>query len=328
MDRIVRKIDGYSLTLARKLIEDGSLVAFPTETVYGLGANAYLDDAIKEIYNAKKRPLDNPLIVHIHKDFDLDGIVFDNDFAREIRKHNLPALTLVYKSKNTVSPYVSCGMETLAVRIPESEFAQQFLRFVDLPVAAPSANLSKHTSPVTAEHVYADFGESVPLILDGGRCDGGIESTVIDVTGDTPIILRKGLVTKSDIINIVGACEYASDDSTLNARSPGTKYRHYTPKIQTEFFDSNNLDGAVNLYLQLEKLGKRVCFMSDGAVAKKLDGYNVFDLGQSGVQMANRLYYMLHEAEKRYDVIIGISLSVDSDLVLSVNNRFLKAFAK
>ena len=158
IDSTIRKIDGYSLELAKKLISGGSLVAFPTETVYGLGANAYSDDAIKAIYDAKNRPLDNPLIVHVHKDYDITELVFDNDIAKKIREKFCPGpITLVYNSKNKVSPLVSCGLSTLAIRIPSHESAQKFLEYVDLPIAAPSANVSKHTSPVTALHVFEDF---------------------------------------------------------------------------------------------------------------------------------------------------------------------------
>ena len=329
IDSTIRKIDGYSLELAKKLISGGSLVAFPTETVYGLGANAYSDDAIKAIYDAKNRPLDNPLIVHVHKDYDITELVFDNDIAKKIREKFCPGpITLVYNSKNKVSPLVSCGLSTLAIRIPSHESAQKFLEYVDLPIAAPSANVSKHTSPVTALHVFEDFKDNVPLILDGGRCDGGIESTVVDVTGDYPVILRKGLVTAEDIKAVVGKCEYANDDSSLKARSPGMKYLHYAPKVQTVLFARDDLEYAIAFYKQTEIDGKKPVFMCEDKISQKLDGYNVLNLGASGAQMANRLYYLLHEGEKIADIIIGIELDITDEILLGVNNRFLKAFGK
>lgn len=325
----VRKIDLQSLSLAKELLENDKLVAFPTETVYGLGANAYSDEAIKEVYRAKGRPLDNPLIVHVHKDYDVSELVYDNDIARVLRKAFLPGpLTLVYKSRGKVSGLVSCGLDTLAVRVPSSESAQKFLSFVDIPVAAPSANVSKHTSPVTAEHVAEDFGDNIGLILDGGRCSGGIESTVLDVTGEIPVILRKGLITAEDVIGAVGACEYAGDDSELNRRSPGTKYRHYTPKTETAFFDLDKLNDAVKYYENVKSEGRTPYIMCDGVTAEKLGDRNVLNLGNSGKEMASRLYYCLHEGEKVADVIIGVALTPFDDLVSSVNNRYLKAFAK
>lgn len=324
----VLKIDDYSLTKAKKLLNNDMLVAFPTETVYGLGANALSSDAIRKIYQAKNRPLDNPLIVHVPLDYNIDEIVYDSPLAKRIREAFLPGpLTIVYNSKNVLSPLVSCGLETLAVRCPSLEASQQFLSFVNVPVAAPSANISKHTSPVTAKHVFEDFDGKIPLILDGGRSQGGIESTVLDLTTDKPIILRKGLISASDVKNVVGECVYAEENSELNKRSPGTKYRHYTPKVETAFFDKSSLNKAVKLYKQAEKNGKKAYFMCDGFVANELVGYNVFDLGTSGKSMASRLYFYLHESEILCDLLIGISLTCCDELVLSVNNRYLKAFA-
>lgn len=329
MDTNIRKIDAYSLELAKKLLLGGDLVAFPTETVYGLGANAYLDDSIKAIYNAKNRPLDNPLIVHVANDYDISELVYDNEIAKIIRQNFCPGpLTLVYKSKNKVSPLVSCGLDTLAIRIPQDENAQKFLSYVDIPIAAPSANLSKHTSPVTAEHVYEDFKDKVPLILDGGRSSGGIESTVIDVTGEYPVILRKGIITKNDIIKVLPKCEYVGEDSSLKNRSPGMKYKHYAPKVETMLFEKSQLNLAISEYENAIKQGKKPVFMCEDNVAKLLDGYDVLNLGNSGVVMANRLYFMLHQAEGVADLLIGITLDVTDELVLSVNNRFLKAFGK
>ena len=181
-------IDSRSLQLAEKLLSEGKLVAFPTETVYGLGADARNDEAVKLIYATKGRPSDNPLIVHVDKDYDIAQLVTDiPDYAKLLAKAFLPGpLTMVYKSRGVVSPVVSCGLDTLAVRVPSHKGAQQFLKFVGMPVAAPSANLSKHVSPVTAQHVYSDLGGRIELILDGSKCSGGIESTVFDCTGSVP----------------------------------------------------------------------------------------------------------------------------------------------
>ncbi|MGN0819215.1 MAG: L-threonylcarbamoyladenylate synthase [Christensenellaceae bacterium] len=328
MNTEILKVDESSLKKAKELLNDDMLVAFPTETVYGLGANAYSSEAIREVYRAKGRPLDNPLIVHVPKDYDVNEIVYDSPLAKRVREAFLPGpLTIVYNGKNVLSPLVSCGLETLALRCPSLEASQQFLSFVNVPVAAPSANVSKHTSPVTAQHVFEDFDGKIPLILDGGRSQGGIESTVLDLTTDTPVILRKGLVSASDIKKVVGKCVYAEENSELNKRSPGTKYRHYTPKVETAFFDNSELNKALNLYEQAVKSGRKPYVMCDGFVAEKLGGYNVFDLGKSGESMASRLYYYLHESEIACDLLIGISLNVCDELVLSVNNRYLKAFA-
>ena len=328
-DVIIYKIDDNSLNIAKNYILNDELVAFPTETVYGLGANAYSDAAIKAVYAAKGRPLDNPLIVHVHKDFDIEKLVFDSDVAKLLRNAFLPGpLTMVYKSKNAVSPLCSCGLGTLAIRVPSHEGAQRFLRFVDLPIAAPSANVSKHVSPVTAEHVFEDLGKIIPMILDGGRCEGGIESTVLDVTGDIPVILRKGLVTAEMIRSVVGACEYADKESELNKRSPGTRYVHYCPKTETALFDENEIDAAERLYEECASEGKTACVLSShkNCIALKRSTVRL-DIGNDGNEMASRLYHSLREGEK-YDILIGIKFTPSDEVSLGVENRFLKAFGK
>ena len=322
----IYKITDETLKIAKDYVTHNLLVAFPTETVYGLGGSAYSDDAIRSIYTAKGRPSDNPLIVHVHKNFDISSLVYDSPYAKALRAAFLPGpLTMVYKSKGAVSPLVSCGLDTLAIRVPSHEGAQRFLSYVDIPIAAPSANRSKHTSPVTAMHVYEDFGLGISMILDGGRSDGGIESTVLDVTGDLPVILRKGLITAEDVKKVVGKCEYAGESSDLNRRSPGTKYRHYCPLTNTVLFDKTDIDRAKEFYDGVVGSGKTALIMCDGSVAKKLGDRRVFDLGDSGVTMANRLYFGLHEGEK-YDYLIGIRFETDDEVKLSVENRFLKAF--
>lgn len=321
------KITDETLKIAKDYVLHNQLVAFPTETVYGLGANAFSDEAIRAVYAAKGRPLDNPLIVHVHKDYDISTLVYDDkQYAKEMRNAFLPGpLTMVYKSKDKVSPLVSCGLNTLAIRVPSSLDAQKFLRYLDLPIAAPSANISKHTSPVTARHVYDDFSDKLPLILDGGRCEGGIESTVVDVTGDEPVILRKGLITAEMIKSVVGKCSYAANTSDLNARSPGTKYRHYCPKTKTMLFDVGDYDGIKRCYDECLSQGKKPIIMCVESDLTHLSGYKTFSLGENGQQMASRLYYGLREAEN-FDLLIGMKFIISDEVMLSVENRFLKAF--
>lgn len=323
----ISKITDKTLDLARNYLLRNQLVAFPTETVYGLGANAFSDDAIRAVYEAKGRPLDNPLIVHVHKDYDISKLVYDDkEYAKKLREAFLPGpLTIVYKSKNKVSPLVSCGLNTLAIRVPSSVEAQKFLSYVDLPIAAPSANISKHTSPVTARHVYDDFKDKIPLILDGGRCDGGIESTVLDATGDYPVILRKGLITAEMVKKVVGRCEYASSSSDLNKRSPGTKYRHYCPKTKTVLCNVGDYDMVKRLYDEEISRGGKPLIMCVEKDAEFFKDSNVYSLGKNGPEMASRLYYGLHESE-RYDLLIGIKFEIIDEIALSVENRFLKAF--
>ena len=167
MNTEVLKIDESSLKLSKKIILSGGAVAFPTETVYGLGANAFDTSAVENIFKIKGRPNDNPLIVHVHKDYDISTLVSDiPEYAKKLASSYLPGpLTMVYKSRGAVSPAVSCGLNTLAIRIPAHKGAQSFLKYVNLPIAAPSANISKHVSPTAAEHVFDDLNGKIEVVL-------------------------------------------------------------------------------------------------------------------------------------------------------------------
>lgn len=330
MDLIHTEILGfndYSLNLAKKLIENEDVVGFPTETVYGLGALATSDKAVKRIYEVKGRPSDNPLIVHVHPEFDINELVYiDYDYVYKLMDAFLPGpLTMVYRSKGKVSSIVSCGLSTLAIRIPKNEYAQQFLRYVNLPIAAPSANISKHTSPVTASHVYDDFNGKISLILDGGKCEGGIESTVLDVTTDTPIILRSGLITFDMINEVVGRCKYSDNKGEI--RAPGMKYHHYMPKCDTALFERNDFALAQELYDAYINNGKKPVFMCDYDMSQRITGEKMI-LGKTGEEIASNLYYMLRKGENKYDLIISFVVSTGSDLDVGIMNRLSKACKK
>ena len=164
METKILKIDEYSLAIAKEIIEGGGIVGFPTETVYGLGGLATNDQAVSSIFQAKGRPSDNPLIAHVHADYDISSLVYiDYDYVYKLQKAFLPGpLTMVYRSKGKVSSLVSCGLDTLAIRVPSDLGAEMFLRAVNKPIAAPSANVSKHVSPVSAIHVFDDLNGKIP----------------------------------------------------------------------------------------------------------------------------------------------------------------------
>lgn len=317
-----------SLRLAKQYISEGDVVAFHTETVYGLGADARSDAAVKHIFELKGRPQNNPLIVHVHREFDITSLVdFIPPYAELLAKAYLPGpLTMVYPSSNKVSRLVSCGLNTLAVRVPSSETAQAFLRAVDIPIAAPSANLSKHISPVTAQHVFEDFSGRIPLILDGGKCEGGIESTVLDCTGETPLILRAGLVTQEMIASVAGSCGVYIPKEGEQPRSPGMAYKHYAPKCRTAFFSPEELERAKALYLEEEERGGVPCFFCEDALIRSLDGFRALDLGSSGEEMANRLYELLHRGEEEATLLIGICPKERGGVYEGVLNRLTRAF--
>ncbi len=331
METMIKNITAETLAEAKQIILDGGVVAMPTETVYGLGGNAFDDEVVKHIFEVKGRPNDNPLIAHVHADYDLMKIIdYDPPYAKKLREAFLPGpLTLVYPSTGKVSPFVSCGLHTLAVRIPSHKGAQTFLKEVNLPIVAPSANISKHVSPTSAQHVFEDFQGKIPLILDGGVCEGGIESTVCDVTGDIPVILRPGLITREMIAKVVGDCgEYVPNlKSGEKVKSPGVLYKHYSPHCKTLLLRDDEIAVAKSLCMQEKKDGKRVVVLCEESIVCAFDGLNVqtLNLGKTAAEMANRLYDLLREAEKICDVLITIEPKEKNGVMVGVLNRLRKA---
>lgn len=224
------------LKKAADIINNGGLVAFPTETVYGLGADGLNTDAVKKIYIAKGRPSDNPLILHISKAEELEKLVTEvTPVAKKLMANFWPGpMTLVLKKKAIVSDVVSGGLDTVAVRLPENEIARKLIERAGTPIAAPSANSSGRPSPTQASHVSEDLDGKIEMIIDGGSCQVGLESTVIDVTGDEAIILRPGGITFEDVESLgikVSYDRHLIDKTTVEKpKSPGMKYRHYAPK--------------------------------------------------------------------------------------------------
>ncbi len=320
-------IDEASLKLAKQIIVSGGAVAFPTETVYGLGANAFDDNAVNNIFAIKGRPNDNPLIVHVHSGYDIDELVENRfEYTKLLAKAFLPGpLTMVYNSRGKVSSAVSCGLETLAIRIPSHSGAQEFLKYVNLPIAAPSANLSKHVSPVTAQHVYNDLNGRIECILDGGKCSGGIESTVLDCTGSRPCVLRSGLVTRDMIAQVVGECdEYVYKDGE-KARSPGMKYKHYSPVCETMLFAYSEMEQAKTAYINSTEQGKRTYILCDDKTAKILGIEKILNLGITETEIARNLYDKLREGEKVADLIIAVAPEKQDGVMVGVMNRLTKA---
>lgn len=235
--KIIQSDDEEGIKESAQSLKQGMLVAFPTETVYGLGADALNYEAVKRIFEAKGRPSDNPLIVHISDLSQLNALVYEvPDNARFLMDAFWPGpLTLVFKKSDKVPDSVTAGLDTVAVRMPENPIALKLIKESGVSVAAPSANLSGRPSPTTVEHVKEDLTGRVEYIIDGGPCTVGVESTVLDITTAVPIILRPGGVTREMLEEVLDSVEV---DSVLEVkkdvkpRSPGMKYRHYSPKAE------------------------------------------------------------------------------------------------
>ncbi len=218
---------------AAAMIRGGGLVAFPTETVYGLGADAMNEEAVQKIFTAKGRPADNPLIVHVSSRQMLERVADEISAQTKalIERFWAGPLTVVLRRKPEVAPTVSAGLQTIAVRMPKNKIALALIEKADTPIAAPSANFSGRPSPTTAAHVLADLDGRIDMILDGGATRIGIESTVIDMTASVPVILRPGWITREAIAEVIGEVRQAQSEDELK-RSPGTRYRHYSPRAR------------------------------------------------------------------------------------------------
>lgn len=226
-----RKPEKKVIQKAARIIKNGGVVAFPTETVYGLGANALSARAVKKIFKSKGRPSDNPLIVHISDALMLAGIVKEiPEKAIPLMKKFWPGpLTLVMKKTKKIPDIVTAGGDTIGIRMPAHPVALDLIRVSAVPIAAPSANISTRPSSTEAKHVLDDLGGNIPLILNGGKTSVGIESTVLDITSRTPTILRKGKVSKKDIEMIIGPIAEHAVKKRGKVKSPGQKHKHYAP---------------------------------------------------------------------------------------------------
>ncbi len=233
--------DSEELQEAEKIIAQGGLVAFPTETVYGLGGDALREEAAKKIYAAKGRPSDNPLIVHISKQEALTPLVKEiPQKAKLLMDHFWPGpLTLIFCKSQIVPKGTTGGLDTVAVRMPSHPGAMAFLDAVKVPIAAPSANTSGRPSPTLASHVKEDLDGKIDMIIDGGQVGIGIESTIVDMTEEIPVILRPGYITEEMLRDVVGEVKMDAGlvKKEVHPKAPGMKYRHYAPQGQMTIFE-------------------------------------------------------------------------------------------
>lgn len=305
------------LAQAANLIKIGKLVAFPTETVYGLGADATNDTAVASIYEAKGRPQFNPLIIHVAEPVDLDPIVVWNDKAQLLTSIFWPGpLTLVLPraSGSNVSLLASAGLDTLAVRCPNHPVAQQLLRLSGVPIAAPSANASGTISPTLADHVSESLGEKVHLIVDGGPAQVGLESTVLDLTSSTPTILRHGGVTLEDLTALLGDVRCAVGDD-LAPKSPGMLSSHYAPSLPIRL---NAMEATEN-----------EAFLTFGPDKDVLGGGARLNLSYTGnlVEAAANLFSMMRLLDRPVFKGIAVMPIPERGLGMAINDRLRRAAA-
>lgn len=323
MNTLILTIDDESLRIAADKIIGGEVVAFKTETVYGLGANAYDKEAVKKIFEAKGRPADNPLIVHVaDAPMLLDVCEEISDKGKLIINRLMPgAITIVARKKNVIPDIVTAGLDTVAVRIPSSIEALRFIKSAGVPIAAPSANTSTRPSPTNAKRVYEDLNGKIGLILDGGGCEIGIESTVLDITVDPPAILRPGGVSQEDIESVIGKVNVSTHSGRV--RSPGQKYKHYSPLVPLVLFQRGDTAAVIAWYRSNMVSGKKTAVLYSGVNNYPKDLISV-SLGDSYSEAAHSLFEALRALENEYDEIL-IEGFTDEGVGAALNDRLKKA---
>lgn len=320
--------DNIGLESACDILKNGGVVGIPTETVYGLAANAYDSEAIAKIFKAKGRPQDNPLIVHIAT---LDTLY---EIATDIPKSALLCaekfwpgpLTMVLKKTDKIPESVSAGLSTVAIRMPKNKTARKLIIKSGLPLAAPSANTSGSPSPTTSNHVINDLDGKIDAVLMGEDCDVGVESTVITLAGEHPVLLRPGGVTLEQLQEILP--DITVSDAVLNqlkkdenAESPGMKYKHYAPKTETFLVEGDNFADYVN---QKEN-AVAVCFAEEeNAINTKKIVYGSFKNPES---LAKNLFDVLRSVDNMDVKTVYIHAPTKDGIGLAVYNRLIRAAA-
>ena len=343
MDTIIEKLSGNTteddtiLLKAAQIIQAGGLVAFPTETVYGLGGDAFDEKAAFKIYSAKGRPSDNPLIVHIAGTEDMKKL---SDAVPEVayrlaEKFWPGPLTMIIPKNDKVPATVTGGLNTVAVRFPSHPVASRFIELSGTYIAAPSANLSGRPSPTKAAHVIEDLSGRIDMIIDGGDIDIGLESTIVDLTGDVPVILRPGFITQKMLRDAVGEVKLdpalmTGVSADVKPKAPGMKYRHYAPKAELIIVEGRQdcvSDKLHTLAREHMEEGKKVGIMVSKEIASGFDGAEVISLGSRDdeEEIAKHLFDALRQFDDmQVDIIFAESFS-EEGIGQAVMNRLLKA---
>ncbi|MBA4686573.1 MAG: threonylcarbamoyl-AMP synthase [Candidatus Galacturonibacter soehngenii] len=333
----MNQMDKKAIQEAAQILRQGGLVAFPTETVYGLGANALDEFASSKIYEAKGRPSDNPLIVHIAELEALNKIVkVVPDNAKKLAEVFWPGpLTMIFEKKEIVPLGTTGGLNTVAVRMPNHALALSLIKEAGGYIAAPSANTSGRPSPTKASHVAMDLVGKIDMILDGGAVSIGIESTIIDVTANPPMILRPGFVTKAMMEAVIG--EVSIDPTILGdkelkerPKAPGMKYKHYAPKGDLTIIEGEEEQVIVKINCLAKEMSDKQCKVGIIATDETINRYDVGQVISIGKRsdeqtISHNLYRVLREFdEKNVDVIYSESFRSEK-MGMAIMNRLLKA---
>lgn len=315
---------------AAEVIRNKGLVAFPTETVYGLGANALDPEAVAGVFEAKKRPLDDPLIVHISDIETLHALSasFPPEAEKLVNRFWPGPLTVVLKKKDIVPDIVTTGLETVAIRMPSNPIARELIELAGVPIAAPSANLFGRPSPTSAGHVIDDLDGRIDMVLDGGNTEIGIESTVVEFIEGEVMILRPGGTEVEKIKGVLGNVNI-SVGTGREGRSPGKYPQHYSPHAKVIVSENMPLQvkNTLSIYSDMRKKGHKVGIMAKEEHAANYKGFDikVLGAGEDGKTCASRLFHLFREFDAEgINVIIAEGIP-EKGLGLAVMNRIRKA---
>ena len=339
METVIKKIDenNIDIDIIKEMadkIRNGETVIFPTETVYGLGANAMDENATKKIYEAKGRPSDNPLIVHIADVEEVDKIALEvGEKARKAMDEFWPGpLTIIFKKKEIVPNVTSGGLSTVAIRMPSNKIANALIRESKTQIAAPSANISGRPSPTKAEHVVKEMSGRVSGIIMGGDCNFGLESTVVDFSEDKPMILRPGSITKEMLEEVLGDVSIdpslSKKEDNIKAKAPGMKYKHYSPNAQVYIVkgEENNVIVKMNeLSKKNHAENKKTGIMCMSKDVDKFECDYIVDLGKDYDEVASNLFDALIKMdEAKMDIVYSVCFE-SCGVGQAIMNRLLKS---
>ncbi len=332
LDRL--DIDENILRQAANIIKSGGLVAFPTETVYGLGANGLDEDAVKKIYIAKERPQDNPLILHVSSMDEVSRLV--DKIPEEARlcmdKFWPGPLTIILNRSKLVPDIITAGLDSVAIRMPNNPIALKLIEMANTPIAAPSANTSGSPSPTKANHVIEDLNGKIDMIIDGGSAEVGLESTILDLTGDTPSILRPGGITLEQLRQVMPnvVVDVTEVSEFMTPKSPGQKYRHYAPIADLILFEGKmeDISKAINKKtLELMEDGLKVGIMATEETKEEYPEGYVIVVGsrEKRETIASNLFTAIRFFdEARVNIILAEGIEMDN-IGTAIMNRLVKA---
>lgn len=325
---VIKELTKENLEIVKKEIENDNLVIFPTETVYGIGANALSENAVSKIFDVKERARNNPLIVHLKSKEEITKYaVVTNSIEQKLIDSFMPGpFTLILKKKDIIPECVTAGLDSVGIRIPINEIAHNFLEYVDLPIAAPSANISSRPSGTKVSDIKDEFDNLVNFIIDGGESKIGLESTVVKVIDNTPVILRPGFITKEDIESVVGNClvsenvlKQISDKSIVE--SPGMLYKHYAPKTNCLLVYSKDLNNLKEL-INNNKTDKTIILGS--SKLSNIPCYKFINYGDSQESISHNIFSLLRECDNYQADLIIIEGVEKVGLGLAIMNRLIR----